>query len=58
MLQAGGPAMVKDFFDREEEIKEAMGSLEKDNILLISPKRYGKTSLMSEEAVPQLPNNQ
>jgi AAA+ ATPase superfamily predicted ATPase len=48
MLQAGGPAMGKDFFDREEEIKEAMGSLEKDNSLLISPRRYGKTSLMRE----------
>ncbi len=40
--------MGKDFFDREEEIKEAMGSLEKDNILLISPRRHGKTSLMRE----------
>lgn len=48
MLQAGGPARGKDFFDREEEIREAMGSLEKDNILRISPRGYGKTSLMRE----------
>jgi AAA+ ATPase superfamily predicted ATPase len=48
MLQAGGPAMGKDFFDREKEIRDVLRLLEKDNILLISPRRYGKTSLMRE----------
>lgn len=40
--------MGRDFFDREEEIKEVLRSLERDNILLISPRRYGKTSVMRE----------
>jgi len=40
--------MGKDFFDREEKIEEIFRSLKRNNILLISPRRYGKTSVMKE----------
>ena len=48
MLQIGGPAVGMDFFDREEKIEEMFRSLKQNNILLISPRRYGKTSVMKE----------
>ena len=48
MLPTSGPVMGKDFFDREEEIENLLRLLERDNIVLISPRRYGKTSLMRE----------
>lgn len=48
MPAIGGPAMGKDFFDRENELREVLKSLKKDNVLLIAPRRYGKTSLMRE----------
>ena len=48
MLPASGPVMGKDFFNREEEIKDLLRLLERENIVLISPRRYGKTSLMRE----------
>ena len=46
MPAIGGPVIGKDFFDRENELQEILTSLEKDNVLLIAPRRYGKTSLM------------
>ena len=48
MLPVGSPAVGKDFVDRDDEIKIIFDSLEKDNILLIAPRRYGKTSIMKE----------
>jgi len=48
MVTVSGVAMGKDFFDRENEIKEIFRLLERNNILLIAPRRYGKTSLMRE----------
>ena len=42
----GAPVMGKDFFDRQGELQGILTSLEKNNILLIAPRRYGKTSLM------------
>lgn len=46
MLPVGSPAVGKDFVDRENEIKLIIDSLKKDNILLIAPRKYGKTSIM------------
>ena len=37
-----------DLFNREEKIEEIFRSLKQNNILLISPRRYGKTSVMKE----------
>lgn len=48
MLPVGSPAVGKDFIDRDDEIKIILDSLEKDNILLTAPRRYGKTSIMKE----------
>ena len=48
MLQVGGIATGKDFFDREKEVEEIVESLGKDNVLLVAPRRYGKTSVMKE----------
>jgi hypothetical protein len=46
MLPVGSPAVGKDFINREDEIKIILNSLEKDSVLLIAPRRYGKTSIM------------
>ena len=48
MLQVGGIATGKDFFDREKEVEKIVKSLGKDNVLLVAPRRYGKTSVMRE----------
>jgi len=41
-----GVARGEDFFDREKEIDKIMKTLEKENILLVAPRRFGKTSIM------------
>ncbi len=46
MSVISGPALGADFFDREEEVNAIMRSLRNDNILLVAPRRYGKTSVM------------
>lgn len=46
MLPVGSPAVGKDFINRNREIDTILDSLKKDNILLIAPRRYGKTSIM------------
>ena len=48
MLPVGSPAVGKDFMNREDEIKTIIKALDKDNILLIAPRRYGKTSIMKK----------
>jgi AAA+ ATPase superfamily predicted ATPase len=48
MLPVGGPAVGKGFFDREKEVGDILRLVERDNIALISPRRYGKTSVMRE----------
>lgn len=48
MSVVGGPAVGKGFFDREKEVGDILRLLERDNIALISPRRYGKTSVMRE----------
>ncbi len=46
MLPVGNPAIGEDFIDREKEIAEILSALEKDSVLLIAPRRFGKTSVM------------
>lgn len=48
MSVISGPALGKDFFDREDEVKAILEALRRDNILLVAPRRYGKTSVMRE----------
>ncbi|WP_067050350.1 ATP-binding protein [Methanofollis ethanolicus] len=48
MLPVGSPATGNDFIDREIETKLILDYLEKDHILLIAPRRYGKTSVMKK----------
>jgi AAA+ ATPase superfamily predicted ATPase len=48
MLPVGNPAVGKDFINREDEITGILNSLQKDNVLLIAPRRYGKTSIMKK----------
>ena len=43
-----------DLFDREEKIEEIFRSLKQNNILLISPRRYGKTSSVMKEVIRRL----
>jgi len=42
----GSPPRGKDFWDREEEIREIWRALERDHVLLVAPRRFGKTGLM------------
>ncbi len=46
MLPVGNPAIGEDFIDREKEIAEILSALKKDSVLLIAPRRFGKTSVM------------
>ena len=46
MLPVGNPAIGDDFIDRENEIGQILSALEKDSVLLIAPRRFGKTSIM------------
>lgn len=48
MPSIAGPVIGKDFFNRKKEIRNVIESLGKDHVLLIAPRRYGKTSLMRE----------
>jgi hypothetical protein len=43
---AGPPVIDEDFFDREMEQRLVWGKLEANNLLLLAPRRVGKTSLM------------
>lgn len=42
----GKPVKNDDFFDREREIQKLWHHLNKDDLLLLAPRRVGKTSLM------------
>lgn len=42
----GQPVRGDDFFDREEEQRRIWARLETNNLLLLAPRRVGKTSLM------------
>jgi len=44
----GAPVEGNDFLNRVKEIKQVLESIKKDNILFISPRRFGKTSVMKE----------
>lgn len=46
MLPVGSPAIGDDFIDREKEIKQIFTALAKDSVLLIAPRRFGKTAIM------------
>jgi len=42
----GNTVQGEDFFDREHELDRVLERLETDNVLLLAPRRVGKTSLM------------
>lgn len=44
--KVGSPVTGEDFFDREEELAQLWADLRSDDILLLAPRRVGKTSLM------------
>lgn len=45
-LVVGNPARGDDFWDRKTDVGEIWRTLEKDHVLLVAPRRFGKTSLM------------
>ena len=45
-LTVGSPVEGKDFYGRNELIKLIWDRLEKNNLLLAAPRRFGKTSIM------------
>ena len=42
----GGVPRGEDFFDREEFMKNLWETLKNNNVLLLAPRRYGKTAVM------------
>ena len=44
--RTGAPVRGDDFFDREHETEQVFESLGADSLLLLAPRRVGKTSLM------------
>ncbi len=49
MFKSGKPVLAEDFIGREEELFRLKSSVENSNsIVLIAPRRYGKTSLILE----------
>jgi AAA+ ATPase superfamily predicted ATPase len=46
----GNNALGNDFFDRKREIARYWDKLETDNLLLLAPRRVGKTSIMKTMA--------
>jgi uncharacterized protein len=44
--RTGQPVRGSDFFDREAELRELWHLLERDSVLLLAPRRVGKTSLL------------
>jgi AAA+ ATPase superfamily predicted ATPase len=42
----GNTVQGEDFFDRERELASVLERIETDNVLLLAPRRVGKTSLM------------
>ena len=42
----GAPVRGEKFYDRRRELASTWGDLETDNLLLLAPRRVGKTSLM------------
>jgi hypothetical protein len=45
-LTQGPPVKGDDFFNREEIIQEIWDKLERSNVLLVAPRKFGKTSIM------------
>lgn len=45
-LVVGNPARGDDLWDREAEIEEIWRVLQRDHVLLVAPRRFGKTSIM------------
>ncbi len=45
-ISIGNPVTGDDFFDREQEQAQIWRKLERDHVLLLAPRRIGKTSLM------------
>ena len=46
MLPVGSPATGDDFIDRERETAFILSTIEKDHVMLVAPRRFGKTSIM------------
>jgi len=46
MLPVGGPATGEDFIDRVIETNLILKKMKKDNVILVAPRRFGKTSIM------------
>lgn len=45
-LNVGNPVEGEDFFDREKEQQRAWRKLESSHLLMLAPRRIGKTSLI------------
>ncbi len=44
--RTGKPVRKGDFFDRQQEMKELWHLVERDNVLMLAPRRVGKTSVL------------
>ena len=46
MLPVGSPATGDDFVDRERETAFILSTIKNDHVMLVAPRRFGKTSIM------------
>lgn len=46
----GAVARGQDFFERDDEVRDLMYRIERDHVLMLAPRRVGKTSLMQRLA--------
>lgn len=46
MLPVGSPATGDDFVDRERETALILSTIKNDHVMLVAPRRFGKTSIM------------
>ena len=46
MLPVGSPATGDDFVDRERETAFILNTIKNDHVMLVAPRRFGKTSIM------------
>jgi hypothetical protein len=56
MIPVGAPVEGCYFLNRVKEIEKVLDALEHDSILLVAPRRYGKTSLM-KKVMSEVENN-
>ena len=56
MIPVGAPVEGEYFLNRVKEAEKVLNALKHDSVLLVAPRRYGKTSLM-KKVMSEVENN-